>query len=117
MSLDLNSLPADIQAYIKAEVEKALKANEPAPPKELTPAERAALFLVSAYRAESADRSTPSGSGAVHMALFEVLAILVEAVFPKEASDTSTNGNTAVPAEVIPATSSESPNVNVSLGR
>jgi hypothetical protein len=120
MSIDINQLPADVRALIEAEVNKVLKANEPAPPKEATPSEQARAHLLAAYRAENGDRSTPSGSSAVHVAIMEVLALLVDAVFPEEKQETNDKNGKAEVKTVAASTThtpSEPPNVTASLGR
>lgn len=84
MTIDVSALPPDLKAVIDKAVADALAANQPAPPKELTAAEKAVAFLASGEAAERADRAIPSGSATVHAAIFAVLHLLVDKVYPPE---------------------------------
>lgn len=94
-SVDTSTLPPDLKALIDKAVADALAANQPAPPRELTPAEKATAALAAAEAAERGDHAFPSGSGGVHAALFAVLHVLVEKVFPPESEQpTQAQGTT-----------------------
>lgn len=81
--LDLSSLPADLQQLIAAEVAKAVAASQPQPPKELTPAEKAVLYLQQAEGGVRGEKPISAGSMFVHDRILAVLDILVDTVFPK----------------------------------
>jgi hypothetical protein len=84
MTVDTTQLPADIQAMIADAVAAALEAAKPAPPRELTDAEKATLFLSQAASYERGEKALPSSSGLTHAAILATLEVLVAHVFPAE---------------------------------
>ena len=85
--LDLSKLPADLQALIQSEVQKALAAALPPAPKELTPAEKAVLYLQQAEQfGLSGEKPISAGSLYVHGRILAILDILIDTVFPQDAA-------------------------------
>lgn len=91
MSLDVSQLPADLQEYIQAQIAAALKAQEPAPPKELTPEEKVQAALDSVARSLVAEKKLPSGSDAIHYAVYGALVALND-LYSASHSNAENNG-------------------------
>lgn len=107
----LEGLPSDIQAqiraYVDAELAKVKAQYEPAPPKELTPAEKYSAAVAAARAAENGDKAVVSGSGRTHDAVFTALDILGAAVFPADTPastpDTPPSANDVTPPPTVGA--------------
>ena len=82
---DFSKLPPELQAYIQQQIAAAFAATQPAPPKELTPAEKAALYLQQAESGMRGEKAISPGSLYVHDRILAMLDILIDTVFPQDA--------------------------------